>query len=329
MYRVVYTSHNPEDSDVIRDILPAEEFEFRLRPEPIDNHDEEKLIQVCQDADAVIGDYQFFSKNVMDHLPNLKLIQFMSVGFNYVDLEYATEKGIAVANCPTYCIHEVADHALALVLAINRRLFDYADAIHQKGEWNATAPQNMKGMRELSIGILGFGAIPRLISQRLKGFGCAICAYDPFVDAETMKSCGVQKRELDDLLAESDYILCNVPALPSTIGMMNKEAFAKCKDGVVFINTSRGNIPVEKDLIEALESGKVAYAGLDVLDGEQIDPGTNVLCNMKNVIVTPHAGFYSASSRRNGRIEAANGVLAFFRGDYAHCPIRNGIRKQR
>lgn len=329
MYQVVYTSHNPEDSDVIREMLPAEEFEFVMRPEPIDNHDEEKLIEVCQDADAVIGDYQFFSKNVIDHLPKLKLIQFMSVGFNYVDLKYATEKGIAVANCPTYCIHEVADHALSLVLAINRRLFEYAEAIHERGEWNATAPQNMRGMRELSIGLLGFGAIPKLVSKRLQGFGCEISAYDPFVGADVMETFGVQKKELDDFLAESDYILCSVPSTPSTVGMLNKEAFAKCKDGVVFINTSRGNIPVEEDLIEALKSGKIAYAGLDVLDGEQIDPKTNVLCNMKNVIVTPHAGFYSASSRRNGRIEAANGVLSFFRGDYGHCPIRNGVRAQR
>jgi D-3-phosphoglycerate dehydrogenase len=108
--------------------------------------------------------------------------------------------------------------------------------------------------------------------------------------------------------------------------MLNKEAFAKCKDGVVFVNTSRGNIPVEADLIEALKSGKIAFAGLDVLDGEQIDPKTNELCNMENVIVTPHAAFYSASSRRNGRIEAANGVLDFFSGNYDKCPIRNGIR---
>ncbi len=329
MYKVVYTSHNLEDSEVIREMLPTEEFEFVLRPEPIDNHDEEKLIHVCRDADAVIGDYQFFSRHVIECLPKLKLIQFMSVGFNYVDMAYATEQGIAVANCPTYCISEVADHVLALVLAINRRLFEYADAIHQRGEWNATAPRNMKAMRELSMGILGFGAIPRLVAGRLQGFGCSISAFDPFVDEETMKSYGVCKKEFDGLLAESDYLLCCVPALPSTVGMLNREAFAKCKDGVVFINTSRGNIPVEEDLIGALKSGKIAYAGLDVLDGEQIDPRTNVLCNMKNVIVTPHAGFYSASSRRNGRIEAANGVLSFFRGDYAGCPIRNGIRARR
>lgn len=326
MYKVVYTSHNLEDSEVIREILPPDEFEFVLREKPIDSGDEEELIRVCQDADAVIGDYQFFSANVIDHLPKLKLLQFMSVGFNYVDLKHATEKKVAVANCPTYCINEVADHALSLALAINRRLFDYSAAIHEKGKWNATAPQNMRSMRELQMGILGFGAIPKLITKRLLGFGCAVGSYDPYVGKKVMDSFGVRKMELDELLSESDYIFCSVPATPSTIGMLDHAAFEKCKDGAVFINTSRGNIPVEKDLIHALKCGKLAYAGLDVLDGEQIDPKTNELCGMKNVIVTPHAGFYSASSRRNGRIEAANGVLAFFRGDYERCPIRNGIR---
>lgn len=328
MIKVIYTSHNLEDSDVIRDMLPEDEFLFNTRPEPIGN-DEDKLIEVCKGYDAVIGDYQYFSKRVIDALPDLKLIQFMSVGYNYVDIDYATERGIAVANCPTYCINEVADHAVSLVLAINRRLFEYDKAIHLRGEWNATAPQNMKGMRELRIGILGFGAIPRLIAKRLLAFGPEVCANDPYVSEESMAAAGVIKVELDELLTTCDYIVCNVPAFPSTVHMLDKEAFAKCKDGAVFVNTSRGNIPVEADLIEALRSGKIAYAGLDVLDGESIDPKTNPLCNMDNVIVTPHAAFYSASARRNGRIEAAQGVLDFFRGNYDSCPIRNGVRPER
>lgn len=324
MIKVVYTSHNLEDSEKIGEFLPKDRFAFSVRPEPIGN-DEDKLIETCRDADAVICDYQYFSKRVIDALPRLKLIQFMSIGFNYVDFDYATEKGIAICNCPTYCINEVADHATSLVLAINRRLFDYARAIHERGEWNATAPQNMKGMRELKIGILGFGAIPKLIAKRLLAFGSEVSAYDPFIPAEAMEAQGVHKKDFEELLGESDYVVCNVPAFPSTIHMMDKNAFAKMKDGSVFVNTSRGNIPVEADLIEALRSGKLAYAGLDVLDGEQIDPKTNPLCNMENVIVTPHAGFYSSSARLNSRLEAAKSVLDFYDENYATCPLRNGV----
>ncbi|MBQ4424267.1 MAG: C-terminal binding protein [Lachnospiraceae bacterium] len=329
MIKVMYVGRNPAYSDLIAEMLPKDRFEFAVRPQLIRDDDEDTLIEVCKDADAVICDYQIFNKRVIDALPKLKLIQFNSIGFNYVDLNYATSKKIAVANCPTYCTNEVADHAVALTLAINRRLFEYARAIHERGEWKATTQVNMHCMNELKIGILGFGAIPRLIARRLLGFGSEVSAYDPYVDQETMAQHGVIKKDFDAFLSESDYIICNVPAFPSTIHMLNKEAFDKCKDGVVFVNTSRGNIPVEADLIEALRSGKIAFAGLDVLDGEQIDPKTNPLCNMDNVIVTPHAGFFSSSSQRKSRIEAGQSLLSFFNGDFEHAAVRNGIREIR
>lgn len=326
MIKVMYVGRNPEDSEKIGEFLPKDRFEFNVRPSVIGEHDEDALIEICKDADVVVCDYQYFSKRVIDALPKLKLIQFLSIGFNCVDFDYATSKGVAIANAPTYCINEVADHAVALTLAINRRLFEYSRAIHERGEWKSTAPQNMYSMRELKIGILGFGAIPRLIAKRLLAFGSEVSSFDPYVSSEVMAQHGVKKLEFDEFLSSSDYILCNVPAFPSTIHMLDKEAFSKCKDGVVFINTSRGNIPVEQDLIDALKSGKIAYAGLDVLDGESIDPKTNVLCNMENVIVTPHAAYYSYSSRLNSRLESAQSILNYFNGDYDKCPLRNGIR---
>lgn len=329
MIKVMYTGANTANTDLIANILPKDRFEFMLRPQPIRNDDEDSLIEVCKDADAVICDYQMFTKRVLDALPKLKLLQFNCIGFNCVDMAYAKSQKIAVANCPTYCINEVADHAVALTLAINRRLFEYSEAIRVRGEWKASVPKNMKCMGELQIGILGFGAIPRLIAKRLLAFGPEVSSYDPFVDGETMARFGVIKKELDAFLSESDYIICNVPAFPSTVHMLDRDAFAKCKDGVVFINTSRGNIPVEADLIEAIRSGKIAYAGLDVLDGEHIDPKTNPLCHMDNVIVTPHAAFYSVSSQRKSRIEAAESLLSYFNGDFEHCALRNGIREIR
>lgn len=328
MYKVVYAGINPEDSDVIREILPADEFEFHVRPERI-NGDEEKLIAVCRDADAVIADYEYMSRRALMSMPRLKLVQFMSVGFDYIDGPAAKELGIAVANCPTYCTNEVADHTVALMLSINRRIVQYRSAIQDQGLWDATREQNMYGMRELTVGLAGFGAIPRQVARRVQAFGARVIAYDPYVDGEAMASVQVEKVDFNELLARSDYLSCHVPALPSTIGLFNKEAFAKCKDGVCFFNTSRGAIPVEEDLIEALRSGKVAFAGLDVLASENVDPRTHPLCHMDNVLVTPHAAFYSASSRRNSRIEAANGILHFLRGEYDLCPIRNGVRQAR
>ena len=323
MYKVMYVSHNLEDSDCIPGVL-GEGFEFATRPEPIGD-DEDRLIEYCRGADAVIGDYQFFSRRVLESLPQLKLVQFMSVGFNYIDADAAKELSIGVCNCPTYCTNEVADHTTALILAINRRLFQYHRDI-LNGIWAATVHPNMLSMRELTIGLAGFGAIPKQVAKRVMAFGAKVVAYDPYIPAEVMAGFGVEKVNLDELAARSDYISCHVPATPETIGMFNAEFFAKCRDGLVFINTSRGSLHVEADLIEALESGKVAFAGLDVLGSEQPDPKTEPLCNMENVIVTPHAAFYSASARRNSRIEAATSVRNYLTGKYELCPIRNGVR---
>lgn len=323
MFKVVYISNNLEDSECIPEIL-GPGFEFLVRPEPLGG-DEEKLIQVCRGADAAIGDYQYFSRHALEELGNLKIVQFMSVGFNYIDPEAAKELSVAVCNCPTYCTNEVADHTVALMIAINRRLFQYEHDI-QKGIWNPTSHPNMHSMCELTIGLAGFGAIPKQVAKRLQAFGAKIIAYDPFISEEAMREFDVEKVSVDELAARSNYISCHVPATETTNGMFNSEFFAKCRDGAVFINTSRGSLHVEEDLISALKSGKIAFAGLDVLQTERPDPLTHPLCNMDNVIVTPHAAFYSASALKNSRIEAANSVKNYLTGAYEKCPIRNGVR---
>lgn len=324
MIQVYYTSNHTDGVEYIRETLTAD-YELTIRPEHVGT-DEDKLIEQCKDADVVVCDFEPFTRKVLEALPKLKLLQFTGVGFNEVDIKAATELGIAICNTPQYCKHEVADHAVSMMLAINRRLFLFRKSIQEEGKWSAVADSTMKPMRELTVGLAGFGNIPKEVARRLQSFMAKVITYDPYVSAETTGAFGVEKVELDEFLERSDYISCHLPLTPDTTYFFNKNTFAKCKDGVVFVNTSRGGIVKEADLAEALDTGKVAFAGLDVLSDEHPDLANHILCHRDNVILTPHAAFYSASARKNGRIEAARSIMDYMEGRYDKAPIRNGVK---
>lgn len=324
MYKVIYTSKHSDDVEYIMNNLTGD-FEFHIRSEHVGT-DEDMLIEQCKDADIAVCDFEPFTRRVLESLPKLKLLQFTGVGFNECDIEAATELGIAVCNCPHYCKNEVADHALALMLAINRRLFQYDRAVQEDAVWASTVHKDMRPMRELTLGLAGFGNVPKEVAKRAQVFVRRIISYDPYIPAEVMAAAGVEKASLDEFLAESDYISCHLPATQDTIGFFGRDSFAKCKDGVVFINTSRGLVVDEDAFLEALDSGKVSFAGLDVLMDEQPDLKNHPLCHRENVIITPHAAFYSSSARRNGRIEAANSIVDYMAGRYDKAPIKNKVR---
>lgn len=286
---------------------------------------EDELIEKCVDADAVICCYEPFTARVMDKLPNLKIIAFKAIGVNYADLGAAKERNIAVTNIPHYCLHEVADHAVALMISINRRLIQFNKSVQQDKEWKYDFCPNISRFNESIVGLLGFGNISRQVAKRLKGFGPKIIAYDPFIDVKVADEYGVELVELDELYKEADYISCHLPFNKHTEKMLNAESFAKMKDGVVLINTSRGGVIDEKALLAALDSGKVGFAGLDVLTDEYPDMNTNPFCGRDDVILTPHVAFYSLSSVRDARIQAAENVLYYLKGEYDKCNIVNGL----
>ncbi|MCB5713528.1 C-terminal binding protein [Lactonifactor longoviformis] len=324
MIQVYYTSKHTDGIEYIRETL-TDQYQLNVRPVHVGN-DEDMLIDQCRDADVVICDFEPFTKRVLEALPKLKLLQFTGVGFNEVDLEAATNLGIAVCNTPQYCKNEVADHAVALMLAINRRLLMFHKMIQEEETWSAVADPSMKPMRELTVGLAGFGNIPKEVAKRLQAFGTRVITFDPYVPEEVSRSFDVEKVELDEFLRQADYISCHLPVTPDTVSFFRKEIFDQCKDGVVFINTSRGAVVNEADLADALDRGKVSYAGLDVLNDEHPDLHTHVLAHRENVIITPHAAFYSASARKNGRIEAAQSIMSYMEGRYAQAPVRNGVR---
>ncbi len=286
---------------------------------------EEDLIKNCKDADAVLCVYEPFTAYVMDNLPKLKIIAVKAIGYDTVDIEAAKQRGIAVTNTPRYCTNEVADHTVMLMLAINRRLIQFHNSVQQDKVWKYDICKDISRLGECTVGLLGFGNIPRLVTQRIKGFGSKIIAYDPFVDDKVAKEYEVQLVDIDEIYNNADYICCHLPHNKHTEKMINKVAFDKMKDGVVFINTGRGKVVDENALIDALNNGKVGYAGLDVLEDENPDMNTHPLNGRNNVILTPHIAYYSQASVRDAKIHAAENILYYLKGEYEKCSIVNGV----
>lgn len=317
MLKVYVTSDKWNDLDLITKDM-TDEFEVKVVPgaTPVE------IIEKCKDADALVIGYETITNEVMDALPNLKIIQFMAIGVEGIDLQYAKSKGIAVANVPTYCLNEVADHALALMLSINRRIPQFNKSV-QEGKWDIRLYQDITRIGESTVGLLGFGNIPKTVNKRLQGFGCKVLAYDPFIPKEVGDQHSVELVSLEELAERSDYISCHLPLNKHTEKLINKELFDKMKDGIVFINTSRGGVVDEDALVKALNLGKVSYAGLDVLVDEYPDIENHPLNHRDNVVMTPHVAYYSKNSERDLLVFAGRSVKDYFLGNPEKVSIVN------
>ena len=228
-------------------------------------------------------------------LARCRCIVRLGIGYDSVDVEAATREGIIVCNAPTYCVDDVADHALALLLGAVRHLARQ-DRWIRAGKWDRTAARPARRLRGCTLGLIGFGRIARAVAQRVSGFDLNLLAYDPFVEAGSMAALGVQKAELDQLLARSDFVSIHCPLTRDTHRLLDARAFGLMKDGVFLVNTSRGPIIEESALAEALRQGKVWGAGLDVFEQEPLPP-ESPLREFDNLILTPHVGANSEESR--------------------------------
>ncbi|NLX75740.1 MAG: C-terminal binding protein [Synergistaceae bacterium] len=317
---VIRTYNGSGDLSIEKEILGPE---YHL--EEIVCLTEDELIEKCKKADAIICGYQPLTSRVLIELENLKLIAFKAIGFNSVDIPSSQALGKTVTNIRNYCINEVADHTLALLLALNRGIVPHNNQVKFNKKWNYNFVPDISRLGTLKVGLLGFGNIPRLVAKRLNGFGPEILAYDPFVDEKTMAQYGVKKVELDDLYQSADYISIHLPLNESTHHMLNDKAFEKMKAGVKIINTGRGPIIDEAALARALDRGQVSAAALDVLDDELGSIKDNPLLDREDLILTPHSAFYSNSSMEDGRREVSENIKNYFEGNYHLCNIVNGI----
>lgn len=264
------------------------------------------FIEFARTADAVYAKGMKFTRQVIDGLEKCRIISLGSVGVDSVDVAAATARGIPVTNCPDTFIDEVADHAMALLLAGHRRVIEQ-DRMVREGRWGEGRPQLLKIPRLIgqTLGFIAFGHVARATARRAKPFGLHLMAYDPFIEELVMLEHGVQPATLEEVLQQSDFVSMHAPATPEAEGMLREEHFRQMKRTAVFINTGRGPTVQEVGLIKALEEGWIAHAALDVLETEP--PGNNnPLLKMNNVTLSPHnasasARFDPARKRHAGR----------------------------
>lgn len=274
---------------------------------------EEDVIEHAKEADALLNQYAPISKRVIDSLERTRVISRYGVGVNTIDVDAAQAKNITVANVPDYGMEEVSNHALALLLSWARKVTLLNNEVKQ-GNWDFKACVPIHRFDKQTVGVLGFGRIPRRFIEKVKPLGFQTAAYDPFVSEEDMAAAGVQKMELDEIIRESDYLSVHVPLIKETHHLLNAERFSQMKKNAVIINTARGPIIDEKALIDALEQGRIAGAALDVTEEEPVSKNSPLL-QMDNVIITPHSAWYSEEAMVELRQKAAKNIVQVLKGE--------------
>ncbi len=256
------------------------------------------LAKTCSDAEVISTFLGVkFDAALIAKLPKLKLLCTRSVGYDHIDLSACKSRGITVCNVPDYGSHVIAEHVFALLLSKLRHIPE-ADSKVEKGEFDYHGLRGIS-LRGKTIGIVGTGKIGRKAAQIARGFGMIILAVDQCRTLELETDVGVQYVEMPELLRQSDIITLHVPSRKETHHMVDTKAFAAMKDGVVLVNTARGDLIDSAALLKALESGKVRYALLDVLEHERNFAEHKELIGHPNVVVTPHIAFYSEESMTN------------------------------
>ena len=286
--------------------------------------DEKEIIRRIGDAEVVFTNKCPVSKTVMDACPNLKFISVLATGYNIVDYRYAAEKGIPVSNVPTYGTASVGQFAIALLLEVCHHVQRHSDSVHE-GRWE-TSPDwcfwdyPLIELAGKTIGIIGFGRIGQTTGRIAKAMGMNVLAYSRSVRDEGKTI--AEYTDLDTLLARSDVIALHCPLFPETEKIINRETIAKMKDGVIIINNSRGQLIDEQALADALNSGKGAAAGLDVVSTEPIK-GDNPLLGAKNCLITPHISWAPKEARQRIMDCSAGNLRAFLSGSPQN--VVNGI----
>ena len=300
---------------------PAKQKLARLDPEyrVAKSSSANDILAVARDADAILVTYAKLPGELLRQLTRCKAIGRFGLGVDNIDLAAAKALGIAVNYVPDYCLREVSDHAMALLLALARKV-TLANKLVQSGRWEVPPLVPLRRLEGQVLGLIGFGNIPRMLAPKAKAFGLKVLAHDPYVAKETLNAAGVEGVSFDNLLARADFISVHAPLLPATRGLMNASAFAKMKNGACLINTARGPLVDEAALVTALDSGHLGGAALDVVTTEPL-PKDSVLLGRDNVILTPHTAFYSVEALEELQSKCANDVARVLSGEKAIYPI--------
>ncbi len=275
----------------------------------VDSGSEDETIAKAKLADAIITTGARISRRVLENLPSLQVVVRYGVGYDTIDVEAATENHVLVVNIPDYCFEEVSNHAIALLLACARRLTRLGGLTRQ-GKWTLAADSlaPIGPIAGQTLGVVGCGNIGRMVARKATCFGLVIVGCDPYLDVTVARNPGIRLVSLSELMKTSDYVTLHTPLNKETLHLIGERQLQMMKPTAYLINTSRGPVVDEEALVRALQNKWIAGAGLDVMETEPPD-ALNPLLSMDNVIVTPHAAYYSDEAvvrmRRSVGLEAA------------------------
>jgi D-3-phosphoglycerate dehydrogenase len=273
-----------------------------------------QVLAAVADADAALCASEPFTEEVFAGAPNLRVVVRYGIGVDTIDLDAATRHGVMVANFPDFCIEEVANHALALLLACAKKIVWLDHRMRAQGWGNARALlRDMGPVHGETLGLVGFGNIGRAVARRASVLGMPVIASDPYVPEHLFAEAGAQRVDLTQVARRSDYVSLHVPATTETRGLIDAGFLAAMKASAYLINTSRGAVVNETDLIAALQAGRIAGAALDVFATEPLE-ADNPLLSMENVVLTPHTASYADATFASMRRRVAVSALAVVRG---------------
>lgn len=280
------------------------------------------ILQVAHEADAVLTTYARLSADIISQLKHCRIIARFGIGVDNVDLAAATRAGILVTRVPDYCLDEVSDHAMALLLSLARKI-PFVNARTQSGAWEMKSAVPIHRLRGMVLGLVAFGRIPQLLAPKAHAFGMRVVTHDPYVSPEFLSLAGVEGVDFDQLLAISDYVSIHTPLASETHHLFGTAAFRLMKPTAYLINTARGPVVDELALAQALDRRQLAGAALDVMDSEP--PAESPLLGRDNVIITPHMSFYSEESLVDLQTKAAEEVVRVLSGQAPRNPVNPDV----
>jgi D-3-phosphoglycerate dehydrogenase / 2-oxoglutarate reductase len=278
----------------------------------------------AQGAEVIMSMMLPITRELLAALPDCRLVMRWAVGYNTVDVEAATELGVAVTNCPTWCTEEVADHAAALVLAARRNIA-LADRLMRGGTWAFQEYRPLRRLPGRTLGLVGFGRIGRATARKLSGFDLRVLAADPYLDPDFVRQHGAEPVDLDTLLRESDIVSVHTPLHDSTRHLLGERELRLMKPTATLVNTARGPIIDEAALTRALQEGWIASAALDVFEHEPLDPASPLL-SLPNVTLTPHMAGYSDDALVSLRQESSDIVIRWFNDGWSNTVVNPEVR---
>jgi len=323
-HRVVVTDYSFPSLDIEEGVLASSGCEIIGRKAA---GSERELCDLVSGADCVITQFAPVNAAVIASMNRAKAIVRYGIGVDNVDLAAARGQGIPVCNVPAYCIAEVSDHTLGLILSLTRGLAQNGRLIRDGG-WGLAVPlERMSALGDLTVGVVGFGRLGRAVAARLLAFGAAVLVFDPQVSASDCEAAGCARADLEELLRRSDVVTLHCPSMAETRGMINERTLGLMKRGALLINTARGDLVVTSAMIEALTDGRLGGAGLDVSSPEPIE-ADSPLRRLDNVIFTSHIASASVRAVMRLRTTAAELALAAVRGETLRNVV-NGVHANR